>query len=95
MAAYLFADTNISDPEKYEQYKRQAAPLIERYGGRYLVRGGDHDVLEGDWEPTRLVVLEFPDMTSLKAWYNSQEYAPVKALRMGAASARLIAVEGM
>ena len=95
MPAYLIADTNVTNPERYEEYKRQVSPLIERFGGRYVVRGGPHDVLEGDWTPTRLVVLEFPDMASLRAWYDSPEYAPLKVLRQEAAESRLIAVEGL
>ena len=95
MTAYLIADTNVTDPQRYEEYKRQVQPLIERFGGSYVVRGGPHDVLEGDWTPTRLVVLEFPDMASLRAWYDSPEYAPLKVLRQGAAESRLIAVEGL
>ena len=95
MTAYLIADTKITDPQRYEEYKQQVKPLIERFGGSYAVRGGRHDVLEGDWEPTRLVVLEFPDMASLRAWYDSPEYAPLKVLRQGAADGRLIAVEGL
>ena len=66
MAAYLIADVQITDPEQYEEYKRQVSPLIARFGGRYLARGGQHEVLEGDWEPHRMVLLEFPDMASLK-----------------------------
>ena len=95
MKAYLIADTNVTDPQRYEEYKRQVKPLIERFGGSYVVRGGPHDVLEGDWTPTRLVVLEFPDMASLRAWYDSPEYAPLKVLRQAAAESRLIAVEGL
>ncbi len=95
MTAYLIADTNVINPERYEEYKRQVRPMIERFGGRYAVRGGPHDILEGDWTPTRLVVLEFPDMASLRAWYDSPEYAPLKVLRQGAAESRLIAVEGL
>ncbi len=95
MTAYLIADTKVTNPQRYEEYKRQVQPLIERFGGRYAVRGGRHDVLEGDWTPTRLVVLEFPDMASLRAWYDSPEYAPLKVLRQGAAESRLIAVEGL
>jgi uncharacterized protein (DUF1330 family) len=64
-------------------------------GGRYLARGGLHEVLEGDWEPHRLVVLEFPDMASLKAWYDSPEYAPIKQIRENSAEGRLIALEGL
>ena len=95
MTAYLIADTKVTDPQRYEEYKRQVKPLIERFGGSYAVRGGSHEVLEGDWEPTRLVVLEFPDMASLRAWYDSPEYEPLKVLRQQAAEGRLIAVEGV
>jgi uncharacterized protein (DUF1330 family) len=95
MAAFLIADIDITDPARYEDYKRQVAPLVERFGGRYVARGGKHEVLEGDWEPHRLVVLEFPDMASLKAWYDSPEYAPIKRIRDNAAKGRLIALEGL
>jgi uncharacterized protein (DUF1330 family) len=95
MPAYLIADTEITNPEKYEEYKRQVAPLVQRFGGRYCARGGGHQVLEGDWEPTRMVMLEFPDMDRLIAWYNSPEYAPMKAIRQQASKGRLIAVQGL
>lgn len=95
MAAYLIADIQIADVKKYEEYKRRVAPLIERFNGRYVARAGKHAVLEGDWEPTRLVVLEFPDMATLQAWYTSAEYAPVKSIRLEAAESRMIALEGL
>jgi uncharacterized protein (DUF1330 family) len=95
MPAYLIADTHVTNPERYEEYKRQVAPLIERFGGRYVARGGHFEVLEGDWEPHRLVVLEFPDLPSLRLWYHSPEYAPIKAIRQGAADCRLIMLEGL
>ncbi|MGK9171137.1 DUF1330 domain-containing protein [Inquilinus limosus] len=95
MPAYLIADTHVTNSDQYEEYKRHAAPLIERFGGRYLARGGKHEVLEGDWEPHRLVVLEFPDVASLKAWYDSAEYAPIKAIRQGASQCRLIMLKGI
>lgn len=94
MAAYIIADVRITDPRAYEEYRRQVVPLVERFGGRFLVRGGPHTVLEGNWQPQRLVVLEFPDMETLKAWYDSPEYGPVMALRLAASSADLVAVEG-
>jgi uncharacterized protein (DUF1330 family) len=95
MPAYLIADTNVTDPERYEEYKRQVSPLVERFGGRYCARGGPHHVLEGDWDPTRMVILEFPDMEALMGWYNSPEYAPIMGIRKEAAKSRLIAVQGM
>jgi len=94
MPAYLIADTHITDQQTYDEYKRQVPPLVARFGGRFLVRGGPHEVLEGTWQPARLVVIEFPDMNTLKAWYNSPEYAPLLALRQPAATDHLVAVPG-
>jgi uncharacterized protein (DUF1330 family) len=94
MAAYLVADTEIVDHQTYDEYKRQVAPVIAKFGGRFLVRGGKHSVLEGTWQPHRLVVIEFPNMEALKAWYDSPEYAPLLALRQPAATDHLVAVEG-
>ena len=95
MAAYLIADTDISDHQTYDEYKRQVAPVISKFGGRFLVRGGKQTVLEGAWRPHRLVVIEFPNMEALTSWYNSPEYAPLLALRQPAATDHLVAVEGV
>ena len=94
MPAYLIADTHITDQSTYNEYKQQVAPLIAKFGGRFLVRGGPHEVLEGSWQPSRLVLIEFPDMKALKSWYSSPEYAPLLALRQPAATDHLVAVEG-
>ena len=94
MTAYVIVDTQITDQQTYDDYKRQVGPVITRFGGRFLVRGGKHAVLEGSWAPHRLVVLEFPTMEALTAWYNSPEYAPLLALRQSAARCDLLAVEG-
>jgi uncharacterized protein (DUF1330 family) len=94
MPAYLIADTHVTDQDTYDEYKRQVPPLIAKFGGRFLVRGGVHEVLEGTWQPERLVIIEFPDMVALKAWYNSPEYAPLLALRQPAATDHLVAVPG-
>ena len=94
MPAYLIADTHITDQSTYDKYKQQVAPLIAKFGGRFLVRGGPHEVLEGSWQPSRLVLIEFPDMKALKSWYGSPEYAPLLALRQPAATDHLVAVEG-
>lgn len=85
MPAYLIADTHITDHPTYDRYKQQVAPIVAKFGGRFLARGGHHQVLEGTWQPARLVIIEFTDMATLKAWYNSPEYAPVLALRQSAA----------
>jgi uncharacterized protein (DUF1330 family) len=95
MAAYLIAEHKIADPARFEEYRRQVAPMIERFGGRYLTRGGSHEILDGDWHPTRVVVIEFPDMGALKAWFASPEYQPLIALRQEAGTDVLIAVDGI
>lgn len=94
MAAYLIADMLITDSETYDEYRRQVAPTIAQFGGRFIVRGGRHEVLEGERQIQRVVVLEFPDMAKLKAWYASPEYAPLLALRKRASTGTLVAVEG-
>ena len=95
MTAYLIADTDITDHQTYDEYKRKVAPVIAKFGGRFLVRGGPHVVLEGTWQPHRLVVIEFPNMEALTSWYQSAEYAPLLALRKPAASDHLVAVDGI
>ncbi len=95
MAAYFIGEHKITDLAKYEQYLRQVAPMIERCGGRYLTRVGNHRVLEGEWKPDRVVIIEFPDMTALNAWYHSPEYQPLIALRQSASADVLIAIEGV
>jgi uncharacterized protein (DUF1330 family) len=95
MAAYLIADVDIADTAAFEEYRREVPATEERYGGRYLGRGGLTKVLEGDWDPHRLVIVEFPDMVSLMAWYSSPEYTRLKAIREKCASSRIIALEGI
>ena len=81
MAAYWIGQHAISNATRFEEYLRQVIPMIERHGGRYLTRAGAHEVLEGDWRPNRVVIVAFPDMAALKAWYGSPEYQPLIALR--------------
>jgi uncharacterized protein (DUF1330 family) len=95
MPAYLIAEHKITDAAKFEEYRSKVAPMITRFGGRYLTRGGSHKILEkGYWQPERVVIIEFPDMTALNTWYNSPEYQPLIALRQGAAVDMLITLEG-
>ena len=94
MAAYWIGQHAITDAAVFEDYLRQVIAMIERHGGRYLTRAGAHEVLEGDWRPNRVVVVEFPDMAALKAWCRSAEYQPLIALRRRAATDLLSAVEG-
>lgn len=95
MAAYVIAEVNVTDPALYEDYKKMVPATVQKYGGRFAVRGGTVDVKEGNWAPTRLVVLEFPSMEQARKWYHSPEYAPALALRLKAANAKLILVEGV
>ncbi len=95
MPAYVIAETDVTDPERYEQYKAASPAAIAAGGGRFLVRGGELAVLEGDWQPSRLVVLEFDDLATAKRWYESEVYQEAKKLREGAARLRVVAVQGV
>ena len=82
MSAYVIVDTKIKNPSVYEEYKKLAKPIVEKYGGVYRARGGKIDLIENTlWTPTRIVIVEFPDAKSARAFVNSEEYAPVKLLR--------------
>ncbi len=95
MAAYLIVDLEVTDPEAFERYKHEVAPNLASFGARYLTRGGRTAVLEGDWSPRRLVILEFPSMARLEEWYRSPSYAPLLELRQRSASSRVVATEGL
>jgi len=95
MPAYLIVETDITDPEQYERYKAASPGAVEAGGGRFVVRGGEMAVLEGDWHPTRLVLLEFPDLEAAKRFYDSPEYQAAKKLREGAATLNMVAVQGL
>ena len=94
MSAYLIVDIEVTDPESYEEYRSQVPPLVAKYGGKYLVRGGPFQILEGDWTLNRLVVLEFPSITAAKEFYDSDEYRPLKEIRLKATKSNLVLVEG-
>lgn len=95
MPAYVIADIEVTDPEGYKEYVKLAPATVAQYGGRYLARGGHTEVLEGDWQPKRLVILEFPSVDQAKAWLNSPEYAPARALRHRYARSNMVVIEGM
>lgn len=95
MPAYVIVETNITDPEQYEHYKAASPGAVASGGGRFIVRGGELAVLEGDWSPSRLVMVEFPDLEAAKRWYESERYQEAKRLREGAAELRMVAVEGL
>lgn len=95
MSAFLIVDTRIKNPDAYEEYKKLAKPIAEKYGGIYRVRGGALDVREAElWSPTRIVIIEFPDVQSAQAFVDSEEYAPVKPKRQQNAECTLFIVEG-
>ncbi len=95
MAAYLYANVEVTDLAAYETYRAEVPALIAAHGGRYLVRGGAVTVLEGPGVPQRQVILEFPDMAHLQAFYRSPEYQRLLAIRQGASSGTLFAIEGV
>ena len=95
MPAYLIVETDITDPEQYEQYKAGSPGAIAAFGGRFLARGGELAVLEGDWRPSRLVLVEFPDLETAKRFYASEEYQRLIEVRKGAAKLEMVAVEGL
>ncbi len=95
MAAYVIADVEVHDPAAYEEYKRLVPSSLEKYGGRFLVRGGKWEHLEGTWEPKRLVVLEFPSLEQARLWHGSEEYREAKELRQRVATSDLLLVEGV
>jgi uncharacterized protein (DUF1330 family) len=94
MSAYVILDIEVTDPAGYENYKKLAPPAVEKYGGRYLARGGNTATLEGDWKVSRLVILEFPDAGRARAWLASPEYAPAKTLRHKYARTKMVVVDG-
>jgi uncharacterized protein (DUF1330 family) len=94
MPAYVIAHIDVTDPERYEDYKKLSPVSIEQYGGRFLVRGPQPEVLEGDWQPRRIVILEFPSVQRAREWWASEEYAPAKALRQATSIGSMIVLEG-
>ena len=95
MPAYVIVETDVTDPEQYEHYRDVAPASIAAHGGRYVVRGGELAIFEGDWNPSRVVVLEFPDLETAKQWYDSEDYREARKLREGAANLHMVAVEGV
>ncbi|HKG90682.1 MAG TPA: DUF1330 domain-containing protein [Gemmatimonadaceae bacterium] len=95
MPAYIIVQISVRDPDTYERYKLLTPPSIAAYGGRYIVRGGATETLEGSWSPRRLVVLEFPSVERARAWWGSPEYAGAKALRQQCADTEMLLVDGL
>ena len=95
MSAYVIAEIDITDPAAYEDYRRQVPEVIARYGGKYIVRGGKVEALEGGWWPKRIAVVEFPSMEQALKFYRSPEYAPLLRIRQKASRGKLVIVEGV
>lgn len=95
MSAYVIFDIDIFDLKRYQEFMVLAKPAIEAAGGKYLARGGEHQVLEGDWEPRRIVLFEFPTMEKANAFYYSDLYQGLKTIRDECSSGRVVVVEGI
>jgi len=94
MPAYLINDMEITDPQRFEEYKRLSPPTVAAYGGRFLARGGEVTPLEGGWQPRRMVILEFPSVAQAQAWLDSPEYAVARRLRQLSANSRMVVIDG-
>jgi uncharacterized protein (DUF1330 family) len=95
MAAYVIVENDIVDPAGYEEYKKLAGATVEKYGGKYIVRGGKTEALEGDWNPKRIVILEFESMDRAKEWLNCEECREPRKMRRRTAKTKMIVVEGV
>jgi uncharacterized protein (DUF1330 family) len=95
MAAYMIVNVDVKDSAGFEEFKTRFPALLRKYGGEYLVRGGNFLVLEGDWKPSRLIIFRFPDIASVQTPYNDPEYQPLKALRHSASKMEIVVVEGL
>jgi len=95
MTAYVVAEVDVTDPEAIKDYQKGVPAVIEAFGGRYLARGGEVRSQEGNWEPSRMVIVEFPSLEAAETFYNSEEYKDLKDLRIKASNSRLILVDGL
>jgi uncharacterized protein (DUF1330 family) len=95
MPAYIIVEISIHNPAEYEDYKKLTPQSLKPFDGKFIVRGGQAESLEGYWNPERIVVLEFPSLEKAKAWWNSEGYAPAKALRQRTAHTKMILVPGV
>jgi uncharacterized protein (DUF1330 family) len=93
-SCYIVGDVTVTNPERYRDYAAHTESTLEPFGGRFIVRGGDSEVLEGQWRPARLVVIEFPDAESARGWYESDRYREILPIRLEASTGSLVLVEG-
>jgi len=94
MAAYFVVEVKVTDPQMYEEYRKRVGPTLERYGGKFLVRGGASETIEGTWKPPRLVILEFEDNEQFRRWYDSPEYTEARNIRFKSSTANAILIQG-
>ena len=94
MSAYIIVEIEVTDPVGYEEYKKHAAATVHKYGGKYIVRGGKTEVLEGNWKPKRIVILEFPTIERAKEWLNCEEYREPRKMRHATAKTNMLVIEG-
>jgi uncharacterized protein (DUF1330 family) len=95
MPAFVLANVTVKDPVRYEEYRRLVTPTLAKYGGRFIARGGRIEILEGHWQPDRLVILEFPSMDQARQWWNSPEYTEAKLIRQATSEGTLLILEGV
>jgi uncharacterized protein (DUF1330 family) len=95
MSAYVIANIDVTDPDGYRAYAEQVGETIAAHGGRYLARGGDCEVLEGDWLAGRVVILQFPTINAARAWYGSPEYQAIKSVRLAHSRGRVLITDGL
>jgi len=95
MAAYLIVDITVRDEQRYADYRARVTEQIQQYGGEYLVRGGRLERLEGDWQPSRVVVVKFESMAAAKKWWESEDYAELKAIRQATTDTKMVVVDGV
>ncbi|MDD5370304.1 MAG: DUF1330 domain-containing protein [Anaerolineaceae bacterium] len=93
MPIYVVVEIQVTDPETYETVKQLTPATVAAYGGRYLARGGQTECIHGSWDPKRLVILEFETLEQVKAWQESPEYRPIKALRDRSSQVNMVAIE--
>lgn len=95
MSAYVIANVTVKDPVRYEDYRRLVTPTLAKFGGRFIIRGGRVDVLEGDWRPSRLVLIEFPSADAAREWWSSPEYSEARRIRQATSEGTLLLLEGV
>lgn len=95
MSAYIIVEMDVKNITEFEEYKKLATDTLKPFGGKYIVRGGRTETLEGNWIPNRIVILEFPDVDKAKEWWSSENYAMAKSIRQSSAESKMILVEGV